>query len=208
MSIPRFDEASFRLYSGQGRRAKIEGLTEVIRFLRKYQPEVLKELKKDIGSEIKPLVSEIVSEINSEVTSQLLANNMQMFHNGKTAWNGVRYTPRVTSNRAGLIKLTFTGRGGKLGFDYAELAGIERRPPRLRSKSWPARPRGYSLTGQGTAFNTKLKRDFGKPGRFAWIRVIKKRTQINRQINQILDRYNIKVNGRLKGGIGKPGGLI
>lgn len=208
MSLPKLDEQAFNLYARQGRRASVQGLTEVIRFLRRYQPEVLKALKKDISTEIKPLVEDSVREVNSVVTSQLKARDYQMFHNGKTAWNGVRYTPKVTSNRAGLIKLTFTGKGGKLGYDYSELAGIERRLPRDRSKPWPARPRGYQYNDQGYVFNRRLGKDFGKPGRFMWIRIIKKRKLINRQIDTILTRYNIKVNAKLRGGAGSPGGII
>lgn len=208
MSNPQFDSAAFNRYARQGRRSSVQGLAEVIRFLRRYQPEVLKQLKKDISAEIKPLVTEAVGEVNSIVGAQLKAREYQMFHGGKTAWNGVRYTPRVTSNRAGLIKLTFTGRGGKLGYDYAELAGIERRLPKPRSKPWPRSPQGYLYADQGYTFNDRLERDFGKPGRFMWIRIIKRRKQINRQIDQILTRYNIKINAKLRGGIGKPGGII
>lgn len=208
MSMPRLDTAAFNQFARQGRRSSVQGLSEVIRFLRRYQPEVLKQLRKDISAEIKPLVQESVSEVNSLVTSQLKQRGYQMFHGGKTAWNGVRYTPRVTSNRQGLIKLTFTGKGGKLGYDYAELAGIERRPPRMRSKPWPANPQGYLYNEQGMTFNRRLEKDFGKPGRFMWIRIIKKRKQINRQIDQILTRYNIKVNAKLRGGVGRPGSII
>jgi hypothetical protein len=208
MSLPQLDQRAFNLYARQGRVASVQGLTEVIRFLRRYQPEVLKALKKDISAEIKPLVEDSVNEVNSLVTSQLKSRNYEMFHNGKTAWGGVRYTPKVTSNRAGLIKLTFTGKGGKLGFDYAELAGIYRQFPRARSKPWPGRPNGYNYAYQGYTFNDRLGKDFGRPGRFMWIRIIKKRKLINRQIDQILTRYNIKVNAQLRGGAGKPGGII
>lgn len=210
MSNLKLDTAGFNVYARQGRRSSITGLAEVIRFLRRYQPEVLKQLRKDISAEIKPLVSASVGEVNSQITATLKSNNYEMFHNGKTAWNGVRYTPRVTSNRSGLIKLTFTGRGGKLGYDYAELAGIQRRPPRPRSKEWstPQGLRSYLYNDQGEFFIRKLTRDFGLPGRFMWIRIIKKRRELNRQIFQILERYNIKQNAKLRGSAGRPGGII
>jgi hypothetical protein len=207
MSNMQLDTATFNRFARQGRRSSVQGLSETIRFLRRYQPEVLKQLKKDIASEIRPLVTDSVDEVNSVVTATLKSRGYQMFHGGATAWSGVRYTPQVTSNRQGLIKLKFTGKGGKLGYNYAELAGLEKRPPKLRSKSWPRAPRGYSYSGQGFTFNERLGRDFGKPGRFMWIRIIKKRTQINRQISQILERYNIKENAKLRGGAGRPGGI-
>lgn len=211
MSNPQLDLATFNRFARQGRKSSIQGLSETIRFLRKYQPEVLKQLRKDIASEIKPLVTSSVEEVNSAVTSTLKSRDYQMFHNGRTAWNGVKYTPQVTSNKRGIIKLKFTGKGGKLGYDYAELAGIERRPPRARSKGWGISTEGlrsYDYNGQGLTFNARLGRDFGKPGRFMWIRIIKKRRLIDREIGQILKRYGIRESAKLRGSAGRPGGII
>jgi len=205
MSNLGLDRSAFNKYARQGRRSSVTGLPTVIRYLRRYQPETLKAIRRDIRNEIKPIMSPIVNEINSEVTSSLKSKNYEMFHNGRTAWNGVRYTPQVSSNRKGIMRIKLTGKGGKLGFDYAELAGIRRRPPRSRSKiagtSVQGSKRGdgsYEYAGQGDAFISKLESDFGLPGRFAWIRIIKKRGDINRAVAAIFKKYDIKLNAKLR----------
>jgi len=206
MSNLGLDRSAFNRYARQGRKASVTGLPTVIRYLRRYQPETLKAIRNDIRSEIRPIMSPIVNEINSEVTSSLKSKNYQMFHNGRTAWNGARYTPQVSSNRKGIMRIKLTGKGGKLGFDYAELAGIRRRPPRSRSKiagtSVQGSSRGdgsYAYAGQGDAFISKLESDYGKPGRFAWKRIIQRRWDINRAVAGILEKYDIKLNAKLRG---------
>jgi len=209
MSNLRLDRSAFNRYARQGRKASVTGLPTVIRYLRRYQPETLKAIRKDIRSEIRPIMRPIVNEINSKVTSDLRSKGYNMFHNGRTAWNGVRYTPQVSSNRKGIMRIRLTGRGGKLGFDYAELAGIRRRPPRSRSKIAGTYTQGskrgdgsYAYAGQGDAFIGKLERDFGRPGRFAWQRIIRKRWQINDAVADILKKYDIKLNAKLRRGGG------
>lgn len=201
MSNLGLDRAAFSQYARQGRKSTVTGLAEVVRYLRRYDKDTLAAIRKDMRSEIKPIVAPILSEINTSVTSELMSKDYEMFHNGRTQWNGVRFTPQITSNRSGIIKLKFTGRSGKLGYDYAELAGVRRRPPKKRSKGWYSNTPGYhsyDVNGQGDAFIDKLTGDFGKPGRFAWIRIIKKRREINNKINMILRKYNIELNAKLR----------
>lgn len=211
MSNLGLDVQDFNRFSRQGRKSKITGTAEVIRYLRRYQPETLRAMRKDMRTDIRPIAAPIVSEINSTITNQLMSRDYEMFHNGRTQWTGARYTPQVTSNRNGIVKLRFTGKKGGLGFDYAELAGVRRRPPRNRSKGWYSNAEGYhsyDYAGQGDVFINRLNKDFGKPGRFAWIRIIKKRAEIDDKIRNIFDRYNIKLNAKLRGGPGSPGGIL
>ena len=178
--------------------ARVEGVAEVVKLLKRFEPDVLKEMRKEMRSELKPLTNEIANQINTEVTSKLQSRDYEMFHNGRTAWNGVRGgTSLLASRSKSVAKLTFTGRSGELGFDYAELAGIERRPPRARSKGWYSTTPGYhsyTYAGQGKVFNDRLKRDFGKPGRFAFKRFLKKRKEVDKQAQQVADRFIKKLN--------------
>jgi len=181
---------------------EVEGIAYVVGQLKQYRPESLKALRKSLRKEMKPMLNKITSEINTEVSAELQSRDYEMFHNGRTSWNGVRASMSVTSNKKGdMVKIVMTGRGGKLGFNYAELAGIERRPPRKQSKGWYSTSVGYhsyDYAGQGLVFNERLTRDFGKPGRFGWIRIVKRRKEIEKEIKQVLDRYNIGLSRKLK----------
>jgi len=70
--------------------ARVEGIAEVTKLLKRFEPDLLKEMRKDFRTELKPVVKDIVTGINSEVTSKLQSRDYQMFHNGRTAWSGVR----------------------------------------------------------------------------------------------------------------------
>jgi len=178
--------------------ARVEGVAEVVKLLKRFEPDVLKEMRKDMRSELKPLSNEIASQINTEVTSKLQSRDYEMFHNGRTAWNGVRAgTSLLASRRKSVAKLTFTGRSGDVGYNYAELAGIERRPPRARSKGWYSTTPGYhsyTYAGQGKVFNERLTTDFGKPGRFAFKRFLKKRKEVDKKAQKVADRFVNRVN--------------
>jgi len=178
--------------------ARVEGVAEVTKLLKRFEPDVLKEMRKDLRTELKPISQEISTNINSEITSKLQSREYQMFHNGRTAWNGVRGgTSLLASRTKSVAKLTFTGRAGKVGFNYAELAGIERRPPRSRSKGWYSTSVGYhsyDYAGQGLVFNERLTRDFGNAGRFAFVRFLKKRREVDKKAQKVADRFIKRVN--------------
>jgi len=178
--------------------ASVEGISEVTKLLKRFEPDVLKEMRKDLRTELKPLTQQIASQINTEVTSKLQSRDYEMFHNGRTAWSGVRGgTSLLASRRGSVAKLTFTGRSGEVGYNYAELAGIERRPPRRISKGWYSTTPGYhsyTYAGQGKVFNERLEKDFGKPGRFAFARFLKKRKEVDKQAQQVADRFVKRVN--------------
>jgi len=178
--------------------ARVEGIAEVTKQLKRFEPDVLKEMRREFRSELKPIVKEITTSINSEVTSKLQSRDYQMFHNGRTAWNGVRGGTSITASRTKQVaKLTFNGRSGEVGFNYAELAGIERRPPRARSKGWYSTSVGYhsyDYAGQGLVFNERLEKDFGGPGRFAFVRYLKKRKEVDKKGQKIADQFIKRVN--------------
>lgn len=178
--------------------ARVEGVAEVANLLKRFEPDVLKELRKEFRSELKPLAGAIASRVNSEITPRLQSRDYEMFHNGRTAWNGVQGTTSVlASSRKTVAKMVFKGVGGELGFEYAELAGIERRPPRARSKGWYSTTPGYhsyTYAGQGKVFNERLTRDFGKPGRFVFKRFLKNRDELDRKGQKVADKFSKRVN--------------
>lgn len=177
----------------------VEGVAYVVAQLKQYRPESLKALRKSMRKDMKPILNEITSEINGTITNRLQMRDYEMFHGGRTAWNGVRASTSVTSNKKGsVVKIVMTGKAGKLGFNYAELAGIERRAPRRKSKGWYGTGyRAYDYNGQGLVFNKRLEKDFGKPGRFGWIRIVRRRKQIEKEMKKILETYNIGLNRRI-----------
>ena len=186
-------------------KSELSGSREWVQVLKKYEPELFKEIKKNLNSELKQILSPIEGQINSSVGNVLQSKMPGMFHNGRTAWSGVKIKAIVTDKPSKLIYIDGTGNSGfggpQLGFDYAELAGIERRPPRSVSKGWGEAKNGgyhaYIYTGQGKAFNRKLGSEFGKPGRFLWIRVLRKKPEIEQKVELITAEYGFKLTRRM-----------
>lgn len=188
---------------------RVEGLEETLAILKEVQPDALKEMRKEIRTVI--TTAGVVSSIKSRTPA--VAPMSGMANNGPTRWGGVRsITTRVLSRtmagRKTVPLITIVASGGKesLGFDYAELAGIRRRPPRARSKIRGTSLRGQqkgdgsiALNGQGDNFISVLEERNGKtPGRFAFRAVFDKRFSIERGAQVVLDKYAQRVNRKLK----------
>ena len=185
-------------------RSGLSGSAETLRMLRTYEGDLYKEFRKAVNSQLKPVVAPIEGEINGTVTASIRSNMSGMNHNGRTAWSGVRVTPKVSLRPRDLLFIEGKGRNAGLdnqvGFEYAELAGIERRPPRAVSKGWGSSSVGYHsyiYNGQGKAFNRKLTSTYGKPGRFLWKRVLKRKPELENKVLNIAENFNIKINRRL-----------
>jgi hypothetical protein len=177
----------------------LSGQAEVIRELKKYEPDLYKQLKQKLTTSLNPIIKPIQSDINNEVQNTLRAVMPGMFHNGRSAWSGATLSTRVSTNPKSLIFINAQGKSGKVGFNYAELAGIQRRKPRPVSRTYTknGQTMRHRVNGQGIAFNDKLRREFGKPGRFAWIRVLKRKPAIERQVLMVADSFNISLNRRI-----------
>jgi hypothetical protein len=113
---------------------------------------------------------------------------------------------KAFNNDVPLAEIKATGGTDSLGFDYAELAGIRRRPPRDRSKIRGGTLRGtakgdgsMALRGQGDNFIKVLEDRHGKtPGRFAFRSVFSSRALIMAGIQRTLDKYADSVNRKLR----------
>jgi hypothetical protein len=136
-----------------------------------------------------------------------------MANNGPTKWAGVKSVsvsvlPRIVAGKRSvpLVRIAASGGATSLGFDYAELAGIRRRPPRARSKIRGGSTRGsqkgdgsMALNGQGDNFIKVLEDRNGKtPGRFAFRAVFETRGAIMAGIQRTLDKFAERINVRLK----------
>jgi hypothetical protein len=170
-----------------------------MRLLKEFEPELFKELRKKIVSELKPIVTPIQSEINSQVTQELRSKMPGMFHNGRSSWSGVTMSPRISTRPRDLVFINAAGTKGQVGYNYAELAGIQRRSPRPVSRTYTkdGQARTHRVNGQGIAFNAKLAKEFGKPGRFAWIRTLRRKPEIEGKVENIARDFGIKLTRRL-----------
>jgi hypothetical protein len=189
---------------------RVEGLETTLAILKTIEPDSINQIR----NEIKQIVtaSGAVSKIRSRTPA--VAPLSGMANNGPIKWAGVKRVnvsvlPKITSfghSSKPLVRIAVTGGATSLGFDYAELAGIRRAPPRARSKIRGTGTRGtqkgdgsMALNGQGDNFIRYLEDRNGKsPGRFAFRAVLDTRGKIMFEIQKTLDRFAERLNMRLK----------
>ena len=188
---------------------RVEGLETTLAILKTVEPDSIKQIRSEIRQIVS--VSGAISKIRSRTPA--VAPLSGMANNGPVKWAGVRSVnvsvlPRITpvgKKSVPLVRIAATGGANSLGFDYAELAGIRRRPPRDRSKIRGGTLRGtakgdgsMALRGQGDNFIEVLEDRNGKtPGRFAFRAVFETRGAIMAGIQRTLDNYAAKVNRKL-----------
>ena len=195
-----------------GTEIRVVGLESTLRELQKVEPDSIKKIRSEIRSIV--TTSGVVSKIRSRTPA--IAPLSGMANNGPTKWAGVRTISVSTLSRISgystgtktvpLVKISASGGNSSLGFDYAELAGIRRRPPRARSKIRGGTLRGtqkgdgsMALNGQGDNFIKVLEDRNGKtPGRFAFRAVFSSRGAIMAGIQVTLDKWAETVNRKLK----------
>jgi hypothetical protein len=194
---------------------RVEGVKETIAEMRKLEPGLIKEMRAEMKTIASPTMSKIKTEVPviSPLNGGLRKTGLMRpyggmnSHAGRSRWDGVKVSTALTpsiyargKNAHPLVSIIATGRKG-VGFDYAELAGIRRRPPRQRSRSFPARPGGFALNGQGDAMIEKLNRAVpfkGKAGRFAFAVVLKDKKDLEQKSQVVLNKYADKINIRLR----------
>ena len=173
-----------------------QGVAQVTRDLRKIDRGSLNALRKAMRVSIMPIAKEIAGTVPSEAPLSGMQN-----HEGVTRWGGiprasVSFTPG--GSRGGgkrLLSMKFTGGKGRIGFDYAELAGSSKRPGAQFSKVYS---RGsstgiqHAIRGQGKAFNAGIKAAVsikGKAGYFAFDSALKKHGRIEGLGKRAIDDY-------------------
>jgi len=191
-------------------RVSVENVDKVVRELKQFKDSAVRELRSDLKTSLNPVANQIASTISRTppITSNKRGKS-QMAHRGRTRWRGVNKPVvefRPGKGRRGgdkLVNIRFTGGSRGLGFDYAELAGIRRRPPMTMSKPYTRRDRDgvirHRLNGQGDAFIEALAEQTGKgPGRFMFLEAIKRRPVLVALAVKSLNDAAMKVNRRFK----------
>ena len=186
--------------------SSLSGSSETIRMLKTYEKDLYKDLGNKLNSQLRPILGPIKGQINGVVTNQLKSRrNAGMFsHSGRTSWGGVDIKVKTSVNPKNLIFIEGKGPGSgdysRVGFNYAELAGIRRKGPRPISKGWNETSAGgyhaYFVRGQGDAF-IKMLNQYGKPGRFLWKRVLNNKPKIEEKVMNIAESLNLKITRRL-----------
>ena len=183
------------------------GVNRMVRELNKIEKGYVSYLRKELRSELNPDARSIAAQVNGDASQPIRG----MRHDGKTKWAGVRsatvsFTPG-RSRRSGtrLLSMKFTGGASSLGMDYAELAGIRRRPPRAYSKVYERQGllTQHKVNGQGDAFIEKLqavKPIKGVAGRYIFDAALKKRRGITGKAQRIIEKYASYVNVNLRAG--------
>jgi hypothetical protein len=173
--------------------------------LRQVDRKVYNELRRELRGKIDPYAE----SIRQSIPSQAPISGMNRT-NGITRWEG---KPRKTvsfttgARRGSLLKIILTGgtrAAGPLGFDYAEVAGIRRRPPRPYTR--PYDRGGYSgiqhrVNGQGDAMSRAIRRRKpipGKAGYFAFDNALQKYPLLRKIAELSLARYVARVNQELR----------
>ena len=184
-------------------KSHLTGSSDYLRELKAYEEKLFKQLQKSMNTELSPIINPIENKINSSVTGEVRSLMPGMFHDGRTQWGGVTVTARVSVRPRDLVFIEGKGRGsgsldGAVGFEYAELAGIERKKQatRVLSKGWGSSSTGYHSyikNGQGAAFNSRLTAKFGKPGRFLFRRVLRRKPEIEAKVKKVADQFGIKL---------------
>jgi len=188
---------------------RVEGLETTLAILKTIEPDSISAIRSEIRSIVTS--SGAVSKIRSRTPA--VAPLSGMANRGPVKWAGVKSVsvsvlPRITAGKRSvpLVRIAASGGATSLGFDYAELAGIRRRPPRARSKIRGTGTRGsqkgdgsMALNGQGDNFIKYLEERNGKsPGRFAFRAVLDTRGAIMAGIQRTLDKFAERTNMRLK----------
>lgn len=191
-------------------RVSVDNVDKVVRELKGFKDTAVRELRSDLKTSLNPLAQQIAQRIPKDPPLYSRRRGKSgMAHRGKTRWRGVNKPVvefRPGKGRRGgdrLVNIRFTGGSRGLGFDYAELAGIRRRPPKQLSKPYERRDRQgviqHRLNGQGDAFIQALTEDTGRgPGRFMFYEAIKKRPQLVLLAIKSLNDAAAKVNRRFK----------
>ena len=174
--------------------------------MKELDPSSMNAMKKDLKTAIKPLAAQVKASVPTASPFKGMARN----YYGLVQWEQPKVTVSVTPARGGksgwsqIVGLVATGGSSRLGFDYAEMAGVRKRAPRPRSKSYQRRGdsvvRTHANRGQGDALITKARSvsqyNF-KAGHFAYGKFLSLRPQMiiisQLIINKVAKEFNTKV---------------
>lgn len=180
-----------------------KSLNRLLDQMKELEPNSLAAMRK----RMRTMLSDEAGQIKRNVPTESPFKGMRQNYYGKVQWEQpkvrVATTPGSSTRRrewAPVVTLIATG-NPKLGFDYTELAGVRKRPPRPRSKPYARRPDGHLNTTQGEALIRKArevsKHDY-KAGHFAYGKFLELRPQMLIKTSLILDEVADKFNQKVK----------
>ena len=154
---------------------EVEGLKDTLRLLQKIDPTLRREFGKRIRQIAQPMADEIEKV---KPTGQRLPRGFQ--HNGRTGSGAVKKIKiNTNTRRARARNITAGAQYETIGTvrlmtaDAASaIADMAGKPGNIsmtgRSRSYPGRPNGHALNGQGAGLIRGLNKYLGPPSRFMW----------------------------------------
>lgn len=193
---------------------KVSGVREAKEILKRIDPEGMKTLQRDFHKNMGSPLAKITkqAQINNRRLKQELPNMFN--HRGRTRNTGAdikaSFRPSASYGRS-IALLTARGRNSQFGFEYAELAGINKSINGRRSRKPGSTTRGsrpgdgsYRLNGQGQAFNRILNR-IAKPGRLSYDAAQDNRDELEKAALDVLGKMFKKLNEELRVNRGSGG---
>lgn len=164
--------------------------------MRKFEPEMLKDMRKSIRQIANPAVSAIKSG------SPKIAPLSGMVHNGRTAYSSPKVSVNITpfqrsrafgSTTANLVSISATGSGKVYGFDISDMAGRANQAGKYQqTRKFVDSRTGQivrrRINGQGQNMIDKLNSRFGPASRFVYRNIEDKLPAIRREIAVVLSK--------------------
>jgi hypothetical protein len=167
-------------------RNEIRGMQQTLRELRKFNPDLLKELKKDLTKQAQPIFADTAARMPEVAASQWGSKGRTGYSRAR-AIRGMKVSVRAAKRVKGIrgsyasINLTQSNAGGAI-WDQAGSRG-NYQPPRQR----------------GLAFNAALTRSTGRGAqRGLWPSVVARRSEIEMNFRLSIDRTARIVNLRMQ----------
>jgi len=186
---------------------KVSGIREAKEILKNVDPEFQRALERDFHKQMSSPLNKVKKDArqNNRQVQRALPNMFN--HRGRTRNTGAdikaSFRPSAQYGRS-VALLTARGRNQQVGFEYAELAGINNSQDGRRSRIPGTTRRGsrkgdgsYRLNGQGKAFNRELNR-LRKPGRLAFDATKKNLPALEKVALGILEKMSERLNEKLK----------
>lgn len=181
------------------------GVNETIKLMRKFEPEMLKDLRKSIRQIAQPAVMAIKSG------TPKVAPLSGMVHAGRTAYSQPKVTVRITpsqrsrafgSTTANLVVIDATGSGKVYGFDISDMAGRANQAGKYQQTrkfvdSRTGEVVRRRINGQGENMINVLNSRYGPASRFVYKKIEDKLPAIRVEVARTLDRTIGEFNRKL-----------
>jgi hypothetical protein len=159
-----------------------EGVQETVTQLRKFEPELYKQMQRDIKSE--PGLQEAMSGIRNNIPAITPLSGMN--HNGRTSYQGARVKPASTpsarldrGSQRTIVRIDTVSPSNGIGFEIIDMVGRGRNANSAKARGMQSRLGG-------------------SPSRYVWKGFEQRREGINKAIVAIIERYSDKVNTKLR----------